>query len=166
MGGFQESVQHTVFGGIVSEFSPFSNWYPCDIQSDDHALRSIEQVYKFRKTVYCGDKTYAVKLLHTTDHRRAKELVSKISGLDTSNWERKISDVMMELVKIKFSHPVLKAELLKTGNLKLVEAGTDRYYSTGLPFTSRGMYSLKKWTGLNKLGILLCDVRKHIKSKP
>ena len=67
-------------------------------------------------------------------------------------------------MKVKFSDPVLKAELL--GNLKRVEAGTDSYCATGLPFTSKDMYSHKKWTGLNKLGVILCDVRKHIKSEP
>ena len=69
-------------------------------------------------------------------------------------------------MKVKFSDPVLKAELLKTGNLKLVEAGTYRNYATGLPLTSKDMYSPKKWTDLNKLGVILCDVRKQIKSKP
>ena len=150
----------------MSEFSPFSNWYPCDIKSDGHAFRSLEQAFQFRKAVYCGDKASAVMLQHTTDPRRAKELGSKISGLDQTDWEKKRSDVMMELVKVKFSDPVLKAELLKTGNLKLIEAGTYRYYATGLPFTSKDMYSPKKCTGLNKLGVILCDVRKQIKSKP
>ena len=77
------------FGGIVSEFSPFSNWYPCDIQSDGHTFRSLEQAYQFRKAVYCGDKSSAVKLQHTTDPRRAKEIGSKISGLVKTDWEKK-----------------------------------------------------------------------------
>ena len=41
--------QFLVFGGIVSEFSPFIKWYPCDIKSDGHAFRSLEQAYQFRK---------------------------------------------------------------------------------------------------------------------
>ena len=69
-----------VFSRIVSEFSPFRNWYPCDIKSDAHAFRSLEQAYKFRKAVYCDDKASAVKLQHTTDPRRANELGLKISG--------------------------------------------------------------------------------------
>ena len=48
----------------MSQFSPFSNWYPCDIQSDGHAFRCLEQAYQFRKAVYCGDTTSAVKLHH------------------------------------------------------------------------------------------------------
>ena len=50
---------------------------------------------------------------------------------------------MMDLVNVKLSDPLLKVELLYTCR------GTDRYYATGLPFTSKDMYSPKKWTGLN-----------------
>ena len=73
---------------------------------------------------------------------------------------------MLELVKVMFSDPVLKAELVKTGHPNPVEAGIYRYYATDLPFTSKDMYSPKKWTGLIKLRVILCDVRKHIQSIP
>ena len=105
-----------VFGRIVSEFGFLSNWYPCEIHSDDRPFRSLEQAYQFHKAVYCGEAS-ALKLQHTTDPRSAKDLGEKICGLDNTDWEKERSDVMLELVKVKFSDPVIKAELLKPGNL-------------------------------------------------
>ena len=70
--------------------------------------------------------------------------------MDGTDWEKKKSDVMLQLVKIKFSDPELMAELLKTGNMKLVEAGTDRCYASGFPFTSKDIYIPGKWTGKNR----------------
>ena len=37
--------KHLVFVGMVSEFTPYSNWYPCDLQTDGHSFKNIEQAY-------------------------------------------------------------------------------------------------------------------------
>jgi len=156
--------KHLVFGGMMSELTPFSNWYPCDMNYDNYVFNNLEQAYQYCKAVHCDDRASALKLRYTPDPRAAKELGSKVSGLNGTEWEKTKANIMLELVKIKFSDPVLKAELLKTGNSKLVEAGTDRFYATGLPFTSKDIHTPNKWTGKNKLGNILCDVRKIIKS--
>ena len=156
---------YLIFGGMVSEYSPFSNWYPCDIKDNGYTFRNLEQVYQYRKAVHCDDRATALKLQYTTNPRTAKELGSKVSGLDGTDWEKKKSDIMLELVKTKFSNPELKAELLKTGKMKLVESGTDRFYASGLPFTSKDMYTPAKWTGKNRLGNILCDVRTYFEAQ-
>ena len=157
--------KYLIFGGMVSEFSPYSNWYPCSMEYGDCEFRNLEQAYQYCKAVHCNDTASALKLRYTTDPRAAKELGSRVSGLDGTDWETKKTDVMMMLAKIKFTNPEMKSELLKTGNMELVEAGPDRYYASGLAFTSKDSYMPNKWTGKNKLGVILCDVRKHIKTQ-
>ena len=151
-----------VFGGIISEHCPFSNWYPCDIRYNDHIFHSLEQAYQYSKAIHCDDKTIANKLLYTTNPRSAKDLGSKVQGLDQSDWDQQKTEIMSELVKIKFEIPVLKTELLKTGQKLLVESGTDKHYAAGLQFTSKDIFTQNKWSGKNKLGVILCDVRKYI----
>lgn len=155
--------KYLIFGGIISEHSPFSNWYPCEINYKDHPFKNIEQAYQYAKAIHCDDAAIAGKLLFTTNPYLAKNLGSKVSGLQLTDWDQKKMEVMMELVKIKFEDPGLRNILIKTDNKHLVESGADKHYAAGLPFTSKDIYIQNKWTGQNKLGAILCDVRKYIK---
>ena len=67
-----------VFGGVHSKFNPFSNWYHCKIQHDNHSFKSVKQAYKHSKAVY------ATKLMFTTDLAAAKKIGSKVTGVNGS----------------------------------------------------------------------------------
>ena len=100
----------------------------------------------------------------TTDPRAAKDIGSKVSGLRGSKWDDDKYGIMLELLTYKFTdHPELKMALLKTDNKILVESGRDTHYAIGLPITSRDIYNETKWSGKNKLGEMLCQVRGSIR---
>ena len=154
-----------VFGGMYSEFCPFSNWYPCDINYMGHTFKSLEQSYQYAKAVYANDAAMTTKLLYTSDPRAAKDLGSKVSGLEGSNWNIDKYDIMVELVKTKFTdNAELGLDLLKTGQKVMAESGRDIHYAIGLPITSRDIFNEAKWSGKNKLGHILCTVRDTIRN--
>ena len=130
-----------VFGGIHSKFNPFSNWYPwipCRIQHGGQSFKSIEQAYQHSKAAYVGDATSATKLFHTMDPAGAKNIGSKVAGVNGSNWDTAKNDIMKDLITKKFTdNDELKAELLATGNEAMVECGRDPYYACGLPIVHR-----------------------------
>lgn len=154
-----------VFGGIFSNFTPFSNWYECNVPYKGHIFRSTEQAYQFAKSEFCGDAVSSLKIIHATDPNSAKKLGSKVKGFIDADWEEVKLDIMYEIVKIKFSeNPELKAELLKTSNMSFAESGIDNCYATGLSFTSPEVYNSSKWIGKNKLGEMLSQIRQEIKN--
>ena len=163
---FSEKVNNDfyVFGGIHSSANPFSNWYSCKIQHEGHTFKSVEQAYQFSKATYMNDVISAAKLRYTVNPGAAKRIGSKVAGINDSNWDTDKYTVMKELIVKKFTgNEELKTELVKTGTKTLVECGRDVNYACGLPITHKDIFSKTKWTGKNKLGDILCEVRSNIK---
>lgn len=157
---------YLIFGGIHSDHNPFSNWFPCRITYKGHSFNNLEQAYQYAKATYAKDAISAMQLVYTTDPRAAKDIGSKVKGLTGTNWETDKYDIMKELVMIKFTeNRDLKKELLDTGNKILAESGHDQHYAIGLPITSRDVFNAEKWSGKNKLGEILCNVRECILKK-
>lgn len=67
------------------------------------------------------------------------------------DWEDVKDSIMLDLLRLKFSNPGLKAKLLATGDQKIIEenAWNDTYWGV-----CRGM-------GQNRLGVLLMQVREE-----
>ena len=152
-----------VFGGIHSKHNPFSNWYPCEIQHDDHSFKSVEQVYQYAKAVYVGDTASATKLMYISDPAAAKKIGSKVVGVNGTNWDTAKKDIMKDLIMKKFAgNENLKAELLTTGDKTMVESGRDPHYACGLSIMHKDIFNQAKWTGKNMLGDILCTVRNTI----
>ena len=163
---FSEKVNNDfyVFGGIHSSANPFRNWYSCKIQHEGHTFKSVEQAYQFSKATYMNDVISAAKLRYTVNPGAAKRIGSKVAGINDSNWDTDKYTVMKELIVKKFTgNEELKTELMKTGTKTLVECGRDVNYACGLPITHKDIFSKTKWTGKNKLGDILCEVRSNIK---
>ena len=153
-----------VFGGIHSKHNPFSNWYPCEIQHDDHSFKSVEQVYQYAKAVYVGDTASATKLMYISDPAAAKKIGSKVVGVNGTNWDTAKKDIMKDLIMKKFAgNENLKAELLTTGDKTMVESGRDPHYACGLSIMHKDIFNQAKWTGKNMLGDILCTVRNTIR---
>lgn len=150
------------FGGILSEHSPFSNWFNCDMKYKGHNFHSVEQAYQYAKAIQFNDNSTALKLQYAQTPSDAKQLGWKVSGFKKAEWENIQDGVMKELLMLKFSDPVLARELRSTGTKVLVEAGLDEHYAAGLRFTSKSILVSAEWKGENMLGKLLCDVRSGI----
>lgn len=155
--------KYLVFGGIHSNYQPFSNWFPSKICYKGNTFMNIEQAYQWAKAMHAEDTTVAGKILFTTDPRKAKDLGLTVKGLGTRNWNTRKNIIMKELVNIKFTdNPILQKVLLDTAGIKLAEAGIDAHYAIGLPLTSVDIYSCNKWKGQNCLGDILCNLRSDL----
>lgn len=79
--------------------------------------------------------------------------------VDPKSWESKRLSIMKSLITLKFTQNVeLKAQLLKTVDYKLGEAGHNAYFAIGMSLTNKGVCVSTKWKG-NKLGEILMEVR-------
>lgn len=162
--GEKHKDNHVGFGGLHSNFSPFSNWYSCKIPYMGYSFANSEQAYQYSKAIYCDDNGAATHIRYTTDPKAAKELGLKVTGLANTDWENEKSDIMYEILKIKFkNNDELKQELLNTQDRQLVECGFDKYWATGISLNSDDVFDSSKWTGSNKLGQILCQIRSELK---
>ena len=156
----KKSETHFIFGGIHSEFQPFTNWYPCNVEFKGHHFESSEQAYQWAKADYCKDVAAADKLLYATSMREAKDLGAEVEGLMESDWDQKKNDVMEQILRIKFTdNAEMKKMLLDSGNCVLAEAGRDSHWAVGLSINRDDIFDTKKWRGQNWLGKLLASIR-------
>ena len=71
--------------------------------------------------------------------------------------------VMKQALLCKFEQPKMKALLKNTGEQLLAECNKfDQYFGTGLKTSAPKAWNDKKWSGRNKLGSLLMQVRSEI----
>ena len=152
-----------VFGGVLSEYSAFSNWSPARFEYEQHVYVNLEQAYMHIKAKVNGDEDAGRKIMYTTNPRDIKFIGSKIV-IDNDRWDAMKGDVMVKLVRAKFSqNEDLMKELLKTGNKTLGETGKDSYFSVGLPLTHGGILDTKSWKAPSKLGKALESVREELR---
>ena len=113
----KKSDTHFIFGGIHSEFQPFTNWYPCSVEFKGHHFESSEQAYQWAKSDHCKDAAAAEKLLYATSPREAKDLGAEVEELMESDWVQKKNNVIEQILRIKFTdNAELKQLLLDSGN--------------------------------------------------
>lgn len=132
-----------------------SNFWPCKVVLDGVIYPSTEHAYQAAKT-----HNIAVRFLirDATSAGAAKKTAKKLivmSELEMSFWNKKKDDVMLGLLRQKFSHGSQLADrLLSTGSDELIEGNWwgDVYWG------------VCKGVGKNRLGILLMQVREELHS--
>ena len=81
----------------------------------------------------------------------------------SEEWEKRRFDIMYMCLRRKFDqNPALKTLLLKTGNLKLVEATPDKLWGCGATLSSN-VIRRGEWYGQNKQGEILMIVRDELR---
>ena len=152
------------FGGILSEWHPFSNWSFTDISYEGRSFITLEHAYLHEKALTFRDMETAVAIRAAPDAQTAKMLSYNIKGVDRNKWDGMKEEVMKKLLKIKFAPGSGPAkELLATGNKKLAETGRDPFYACGLSITDKQILDTSKWVG-NVLGRLLSDIRQELRA--
>lgn len=137
---------------IIDSFSGehrfLSNFWPCLVVFDDELYASVEHAYVAAKTL---DLDLRRQIQECPTAGQVKRLGRKLSL--RSDWEDVKLGVMEELVRQKFTDPVSRALLLKTGNAELVEGN-----HWGDVF-----WGVCKGVGVNHLGQILMRVRAEIR---
>ena len=104
-----------------------------------------------------------MKAFGTSDWEFAKKQIPKCDPLDSwsvgqklrlrTDWEEVKDEIMMKALREKFKDPYLKALLISTGDYPSVQIKYCRYWGSG-----------PNGRGLNKLGVLLQNLRDEIKN--
>ena len=104
---------HVVFGGIYSEFSKYSNWSKSDFTFKEKICICIEQWYN--KAVTNGAPVAAHQISCITDPREIKILGSAITVSNREQWDAMMGNLMLKLVRAKYTHNEgLRRELVVT----------------------------------------------------
>lgn len=147
---------HTTSDSITNfklpEYEFLSNFYRCNIHYDGYDYPSLENAYQATKSV--GDLVKVQLSDPKCSSGKAKKIGSKVELRD--DWESIKIQVMEDLLRIKFTDPVLRDKLLSTGDKQLIEVNNwnDKFW---------GVCS-KTCQGENKLGVLLMKIRSEIKN--
>ena len=132
------------------KYSFLSNFYPAVVYS----YPSVEHAYQAAKTVDKKERV-AIKTCATPAH--AKRLGRKVAM--RNGWNELKVEVMETLVKRKFeNYPLLRQQLLATGDVELVEENRWHDCEWGCCICSRC-----KGRGKNRLGKILMRVRDELR---
>lgn len=125
-----------------------SNFYPCKITYYDREYPSVEHAYQAHKT----DDENLKEIIRLSKTPGEAKRLGKNAKLK-KHWDSVKVLTMLELVRLKFANPELKAKLLETGTKELVEGNT-----WGDTF-----WGVCNNVGQNMLGRILMTVREEIK---
>ena len=133
----------------------FTNFYPCRVIIDGKIWPTTEHYFQAQKFV---GTPYLEKIRKLPSPRDAFQISRdpQVSRWRRADWESVKDEVMLKALRVKFSDSVHLRDVLRgTGEKELVEhTSNDSYWGDG-----------GNGTGQNKLGKLLMEVRKELKSK-
>lgn len=152
-----QSERHRCLVMKVSEFQGeyrfLSNFWRVSIDYEGITYPSTEHAYQAAKTL---DRVSKFKVRNQKTPGEAKRL-GKVVAI-RPDWEEVKLDVMLELLRLKFSDESLRQRLLTTGDAELVEGNLwyDTFWGVCPPDSDNGE---------NNLGKLLMKVRDEINAR-
>lgn len=144
--------------------NPFSNFYHIVFKWEGNTFSSSEQAFMYAKAVVFNAEEVAQEMLRTLEPFKAKRLGNsrRIQYFDANLWDAVRYDLMVDVLRAKFMHPMLKGILLNTGDSIIVEASpTDTDWGVGIAKDDPRIYNPELWQGKNLLGKALMEVRDY-----
>ena len=140
----------TIIDSFRGEYGYLSNFHKCRVEFEGMVYPSVEHAFQAAKN---PDPEYRGRIAACTSPVIAKRMGKKTQL--RPDWEEVKEGIMLELLRSKFSDPVLREKLLATGDAELIEGNNhwDRYW---------GVF---RGEGLNKLGKLLMRVREELNNE-
>ena len=158
----KENEQWHVFGGIHSSFNFLSNYYPTTISYDNHEFEDIERAYQYAKCMKFNDIENSEKIMCSRSPSAAKHIGSSVKNFKPKEWDNVKEDVMLELLRTKFSTGSgMAKKLTDTVGKSLAEAGQSAVYSIGMSLNNKDLFDTQRWSK-NLLGKLLMKVREEL----
>ena len=101
------------------------------------------------------------KIMAEEDPSVIKKLGKQVKNFDQNVWNQLKDDVMEKALKEKFDqNAFIRGKLLSTKGKMIGEAtASDKYWGTGQNLFSKFALDNTTWTGQNKLGKLLMQIR-------
>ena len=132
------------------EFDFLSNFSLHAVEYDGTVWPTAEHAFQAAKT---NNEEQKVAIWNALTPGHAKKMGKKVTL--RHDWEEKKIDVMLQIVRSKFTNEELKQKLLATGDTKLVEGNywNDRFWG------------VCQGEGQNHLGRILMQVREEIRNE-
>ena len=158
-----------VFGGIHSQFNFMSNYYEQKIEHKGIEHNTIEHAYQYEKSARYNDVTTMEKILSAQTPAEAKLHGSRVSNFRRADWDSVKSDILEELLRIKFTpDSELARRLVSSTGKSLAEAGKSKTFAIGLPLYqctlgANKQFDTSKWSmDGNILGTCLMKIRNEL----
>jgi ribA/ribD-fused uncharacterized protein len=147
--------------------SPFSQWYSRPFVVNGVTYNCAEQFMMAMKAKKFGDEESLFKIMASRSPSEQKKIGRMVKNFDSKEWDAISRDVVTLGNRAKFTqHEDLKALLLETGNLEIVEASPyDTLWGIGLGEQDPRCLDKATWQGKNWLGECLMRVRQELFEK-
>lgn len=144
---------------IIKEFrynyNFLSNFSRTPVLYNDIFFNTSEHAYQWAKCETDVDRSLILSCKTPTEVKRCGHSIK----CDIKKWDSNKINVMEEILKCKFSNPILKKKLLDTGDSELIEGN----YWHDLYWGDCYCRTCKNTQGLNHLGKLLMKIRNELK---
>lgn len=151
---------HAYFWGSV-----FSNWFPSIFEYYGVQFKNSEAALMYAKAMIFDDLDHAIEILNTENHdpRTVKKIGRKVVGYDDSVWAEHRYELMVDILKSKFSqNPDMLEILLSCEGKIIVEASPyDGIWGIKLHWSDDKVLIESNWNGENLLGLALMEVRDY-----
>lgn len=152
----------TVFFG---KSSPFSNFHHAEFRIDNTTYSGVEQYFQSEKAKFFSDDLTHHKIMSTTDPYSQWRAGQNTKNFDADQWLKGPALKVMEaglLAKFGQNGHLLRALLSTNNNLLAESSPRNLFWGTGVGINDAAAADRDRWTGDNKLGFLLMDVRQRL----
>ena len=139
-----------MIGPFRGKYRFLSNFYTCRVEYEGIVYQSSEHAYQAAKSLDVEVRKQATEP-RLKEPRDVKHWGSTIQARE--DWDAVKVDVMTDILRIKFSNPYLRGQLLATGNEELVEVN----------YWGDDFWGVFNTMGQNQLGKALMKIRQEIR---
>lgn len=147
----------SIIDSFTKDHRFLSNFYQFSFTYKGLTYQSAEAAFQAQK---CEKEEDKIKYTLIKNPVRAKQMGKKEPNLP-DNWDDISFDIMLDVVRAKFSLPENAEKLLATGDAELIEGN---YHHDNL-WGSCMCEKCKTKTGQNRLGRILMQVREELKER-
>jgi ribA/ribD-fused uncharacterized protein len=143
---------------------PLSNFHSAPFVIEGTKFRHVEEFFVTKKADFAEDEMSKQRIKAASTPAECKRIGSGIK-VDVRRWQLESESIMAKGLFEKFDqNPKLKDFLLETGDQVLAEASpTDRFWGIGVALGGVASTKQQEWTGRNRLGQLLMELRTQLK---
>lgn len=138
---------------------PFSNWFYSDFYMYGRRFYTSEHAFMWSKALTFGDTKAADMILDTVSPEIAKSIGRQVVYYDDVYWSSIRYQVMLNVLRYKFSNPIMRDVLMKYRHLEIVEASPyDLVWGIGFAENDPRALDKDQWEGQNLLGKALNEL--------
>lgn len=157
---YEKETHNTIYfaGGV------FSNFYKTKVFFDGLEFKNSESAYMYAKATFFDDYEQALAIFNSKSAYDAKTLGRKVKGFNEKDWYDVSYDIMYNINVSKYRNSSYLADVLLDTNEKLiVEGREDNIWGVGISLYDNRILNQSLWTGENRLGKILMQIREDLK---